>query len=135
MPHRDASSAGVEREALAIKTGAGGLMDAEFISQVLTLANGWQEPHSLKALERARETGVLKSPDADKLIENYKRLRRVEGILRRWSYAGETVLPVDPAPYYRVSVRCGFATPEEFRDSMAACRQAIREVYLQVFQS
>ena len=72
-------------------------------------------------------------PEADKLIENYRHLRRVEGILRRWSYEGETVLPDDPAPFYRVSVRCGFATPEEFRPALAGWRQAMREVYVDYF--
>jgi glutamine synthetase adenylyltransferase len=73
-------------------------------------------------------------PEADRLIENYRQVRRLEGILRRWSYEGETVLPDDPAPYYRVSVRCGFATPEAFREALAAWRRAIREVYLKVFE-
>ena len=118
---------------LAIKTGKGGLMDAEFIAQALCLENGWQEANTLRALERARDAGAL--PDADKLLENYRKLRRVEGILRRWSYEGETVLPDDPAPYYRVSVRCGFATPEEFGKALAKWRKAIREVYAKVFKA
>jgi glutamate-ammonia-ligase adenylyltransferase len=118
------------KDELAIKTGAGGLMDSEFIAQLLCMQSGWQEANTLRALERGRETGVL--PDAAKLIENYRRLRRVEGILRRWSYEGETVLPDDPAPYYRVSVRCGFDTPEAFREALRNWRRAIREVYLKV---
>ncbi len=118
------------KDELAIKTGRGGLMDAEFIAQVLSLENGWQEPNTLAALLRARTAGVL--PRADELIEAYRRLRGIEGILRRWSYEGETVLPDDPAPYYRVSVRCGFATPEAFRAAVAASRRVIREVYLAV---
>ena len=120
------------KDDLAIKTGKGGLMDAEFIAQTLCLEHGWQEANTLRALERGRAAGVL--PEADKLIENYRQLRRLEGILRRWSYEGETVLPDDPAPYYRVSVRCGFATPEAFREALADWRRAIREVYLKVFQ-
>jgi glutamate-ammonia-ligase adenylyltransferase len=118
---------------LAIKTGQGGLMDAEFIAQALCLENGWQEANTLRALERARDAGVL--PDAEKLLDNYRKLRRVEGILRRWSYEGETVLPDDPAPYYRVSVRCGFATPAEFGKALAKWRKAIREVYTKVFNA
>ena len=118
---------------LAIKTGKGGLMDAEFIAQVLCLENGWQEANTLRALERGRDTGVL--PGADKLLEAYRHLRRIEGILRRWSYEGEVVLPDDPAPYYRVSVRCGFLKPEEFKRALAKWRRAIREVYQKVFQS
>src|SRR5439155_3295021 len=116
---------------LAIKTGQGGLMDAEFMAQALCLEHGWQEANTLRALERGREAEVL--PEADKLIENYRRLRRLEGILRRWSYEGETVLPDDPAPYYRVSVRCGFATPEQFRAALAGWRAAIRGVYEKFF--
>ena len=79
------------QEDLAIKTGAGGLMDAEFVAQTLCLDQGWQEPNTLRALERGGKQGVL--PDAEKLIENYWQLRRVEGILRRWSYEGESALP------------------------------------------
>lgn len=108
-------------------------MDAEFIAQMLCLEHGWPEANTLRALERGRTAKVL--PAADKLIENYQRLRRVEGILRRWSYEGEIVLPDDPAPYYRVSVRCGFGTPEDFRNALAEWRRAIREVYEAVFNA
>ena len=141
------------QDSLAIKTGKGGLMDAEFIAQVLCLENGWQEANTLRALGRARDAvGVqpsgcvstkstqkrelqpLTRGDFDKLLENYRKLRRVEGILRRWSYEGETALPDDPAPYYRVSVRCGFATPKEFGNALAKWRRAIRAVYRKVFR-
>ena len=105
-------------------------MDAEFVAQSLCLENGWQEANTLRALERGRDAEVL--PEADRLIENYRQLRRVEGILRRWSYEGETVLPDDPEPYYRVSVRCGFATPQEFRTAMVHWRSQVREVYSRV---
>ena len=108
-------------------------MDAEFIAQALCLENGWQEANTLRAVERGREAKAL--PESEKLISNYRELRRVEGILRRWSYEGETVLPDDPAPFYRVSVRCGFATPEAFRQAMAQWRAAIRDVYSKVFAS
>jgi glutamate-ammonia-ligase adenylyltransferase len=132
------------KDELAIKTGRGGLMDAEFLAQTLCLEHGWAEAHTLRALERARDAGPprregepsgspLAREDWDRLIANYRQLRRVEGILRRWSYEGETVLPDDPAPYYRVSVRCGFATPEAFRAALAAWRAAVREVYLKYF--
>jgi len=119
------------KDHLAIKTGKGGLMDAEFIAQTLCLEHGWHEARTLRALERARAAGVL--PEADKLLDNYRQLRRVESILRRWSYEGETVLPDDPAAYYRVSVRCGFATSKAFGAALAKWRAAIREVYLKVF--
>ena len=139
---------------LAIKTGKGGLMDAEFIAQALCLENGWQEANTLRALERARDAvGVQPSDcvsarntlkrelqpltrgDFEKLLENYRHLQRVEGILRRWSYEGETVLPDDPEPYYRVAVRCGFSSSEDFKNALAKWRKAIRGVYGKVFNA
>jgi [glutamine synthetase] adenylyltransferase / [glutamine synthetase]-adenylyl-L-tyrosine phosphorylase len=116
------------KDHLAIKTGQGGLMDAEFMAQLLCLEHGWQEPNTLRALERARAEQVLEPADANRLIENYRFLRRIEGILRRWSYAGETVLPDDPAPLYRVAVRCGYPDTDAFLRGVADCRAVIRDV-------
>jgi glutamate-ammonia-ligase adenylyltransferase len=119
------------QEGLAIKTGAGGLIDAEFMAQALALENGWREPSTLKSLERANKAGILK--DAEVLISNYKSLRRVEGILRRWSYEGESVLPSEPEPFHRVAIRCGFKSDEEFREALSEWRRVIRQKYLRYF--
>jgi glutamine synthetase adenylyltransferase len=116
---------------LAIKTGKGGLMDAEFIAQTLCMENGWHEPNTLRALERARKERIL--PGVETLIENYRQLRRVEAILRRWSDEGETVLPDDAPAFYRVSARCGFDSPEQFRAALTKWRRAIRQVYNKLF--
>lgn len=123
------------RQALAIKTGAGGLMDAEFLAQVFCLSQGWREPNTLKALVRARSAGLIAEWDAAALIENYRRLRRVEGVLRRWSYEGETELPADPAPMYRVAIRCGFTNADDFQRAVGRYREGIRRVYRQVMSA
>jgi [glutamine synthetase] adenylyltransferase / [glutamine synthetase]-adenylyl-L-tyrosine phosphorylase len=117
------------KDPLAIKTGHGGLMDVEFIAQTLCLEHGWHEPNTLHSLERARTEGVLSLADADTVISNYRKLRRIEGILRRWSFAGETVLPDDPAPLYRVAVRCGYPDAPSFMNAVGDCRNAIRNAY------
>src|SRR5208283_1830145 len=70
------------KDDLAIKTGKGGLMDAEFVAQALCLEQGWQEANTLRVLDRGRTAGVL--PEADTLIGSYRHLRRLEGVLRRW---------------------------------------------------
>lgn len=121
------------KESLAIKTGAGGLMDVEFIAQTLCLERGIYAPNTLHALQQLQANGALPRAEAEKLIENFRHLRRVEIILRRWSYEGESELPSDPAPFYRVSVRCGFASPNDFREAVAGWRKAIRQVYQQIF--
>jgi glutamine synthetase adenylyltransferase len=119
------------KEELAIKTGVGGLMDAEFLAQALCMENGWQEANTLRALEMAVVAADF--PGLRELIRDYRHLRRVEGILRRWSYEGESVLPDDPAPYYRVSVRCGFDSPEAFRETLKRWRETIRAGYTRYF--
>jgi glutamate-ammonia-ligase adenylyltransferase len=111
-------------EQLAIKTGHGGLVDAEFMAQIFCLENGWSEPNTLKALQRAHQAGLL--PNGEEFIKSYRALRRIECILRRWSFEGETTLPNEDPPLYRVAVRCGFQNIETF---MAHVRQ-IREVIL-----
>ena len=121
------------QDALAFKTGSGGLIDAEFIAQALCLERGWQEANMLRALERAQKEGALPPEDAAKLIENFRQLRRMEAILRRWSYEGEALLPDDPAPLYRVAVRCGWRNAAEFMQALAGYRQAVREVYAKFF--
>jgi glutamate-ammonia-ligase adenylyltransferase len=121
------------KDPLAIKTGSGGLVDAEFIAQALALAHGWQEANTLRALERAREKGLLPAENADAFLDHYRWLRRVEGILRRWSFVGETVMPDDPAPMYRVAVRCGFQSIAAFQEAVARCRTSIRQVYNSLF--
>jgi glutamate-ammonia-ligase adenylyltransferase len=111
------------KDDLAIKTGKGGLVDAEFVAQGLCLGNGWREANTLKALNTNHGTALSET------IAAYRKLRRVEGILRRWSYEGETVLPDDPAPYLRVALRCGFGDAEEFRATLAKWRKEIRKGY------
>jgi glutamine synthetase adenylyltransferase len=104
-------------------------VDAEFLAQTLAMEGGWFEPNTLASLRRARDTGSLPTDDADLLIENFLRLRHMESILRRWSFEGEAVLPDDPAPQYRVAVRCGYSEAAAFFADLAQWRAAIRRVY------
>ena len=123
------------KDRLAIKTGVGGLMDAEFLAQAFCLARGWQEANSLRALQQGGQEGLLEPGDAALLLRNYGKLRRIEGILRRWSYEGEVLLPDDEPALRRVAVRCGFAGPVDFMLSLEEIRAAIRSVYVNYFSS
>jgi glutamate-ammonia-ligase adenylyltransferase len=122
------------KDALAIKTGVGGLMDAEFLAQATCLARGWQEANTLKVLQRGAEVGAWSAAEAEALLKSYGELRRIEGILRRWSFEGETLLPDDEPAQHRVAVRCGFADAGDFMRSLNATRTALRSVYLRHFR-
>lgn len=122
------------KDHLAIKTGVGGLMDAEFLAQALCLARGWQEGNTMKALRRGAEAGAWPEEDAGALLSSYGQLRRIEGILRRWSFEGEILLPDDEPARHRVAVRCGFAGAADFMKSLKETRAALRAVYLRHFR-
>ncbi|MDB6056498.1 MAG: putative Glutamate-ammonia-ligase adenylyltransferase, partial [Verrucomicrobiales bacterium] len=119
-------------ERLAIKTGHGGLVDAEFMAQTFCLEHDWSEPNTLKALQRANESNLL--PNGDEFIKSYRALRHIECILRRWSFEGETTLPNEDAPLYRVAVRCGFKTIEDFMKHVAQLRSVIHGGYKTAFK-
>jgi glutamate-ammonia-ligase adenylyltransferase len=122
------------QDKLAIKTGRGGLMDVEFVAQAVCLENGWHEPNTLAAIGRAAANGVITSKSGKVLAENYRKLMQIERILRRWSFQPESILPVDPAPYYRVAVRCGYKEPAAFEAAVLQCREEIRREYLKLFE-
>jgi len=124
---------GPGRDHLAIKTGAGGLMDAEFMAQTFCLTAGWREPNTLQALRRAVDEGLLAPAGGQSLLQSYARLRRMEGILRLWSFEPETELPDEDAPLYRVAVRCGYESAGEFMRDVKQIRAGIRAVYETMF--
>ena len=121
------------RDHLAIKTGVGGLMDAEFLAQTFCLTAGWLEPNTLQALRRAVDEGLLPPDGGQSLLQSYSRLRRMEGILRLWSFEPETELPEEDAPLCRVAVRCGYDSAAEFMDDLKQIRAAIHAVFQTVF--
>ena len=120
-------------EEFAIKTGPGGLMDVEFISQVICLAEGWHEPNTLRVLERASQSKLIAKKQLTKLVGSYRELRQLEHILRRWSYEGEVLLPDDEDALYRVSVRYGIPSAEKLLTEVTGWRKNVREVFDKFF--
>ena len=117
------------KDHLAFKTGTGGLMDVEFLAQMLNMEYGWFQPNTRKALRLAASQDYLNGDDAQTLIENFDNLMYLEKVLRRWSYEGESVLPDTDAPLLRVAIRCGFNNIEAFLNAVRKWRTDIREVY------
>lgn len=72
---------------LNIKTGRGGMVDVEFLTQYLQLLNGTGRPalhrqNTLELLWLFAEEGILPEAEANLLIGGYKFLRRLENKLR-----------------------------------------------------
>lgn len=120
------------KDLYAFKTGCGGLIDVEFLAQMLNMEFGWFQPNTRKALRLAASQDLLTREDAELLIENFDHLMYLEKVLRRWSYEGESTLPDTPAPLLRVAIRCGFKNTDSFLAAVGKWRNCIREVWLRV---
>ena len=85
-----------------IKRGPGGIVDAEFIAQILLLHHGprrrdLRETSTRVVLERMVEAGVLDRRDGRRLLLGYERLRLLQKALRLGEGHSSHVLPADPA--------------------------------------
>lgn len=118
----------LSRDVLAFRTGTGGLADAEFLAQSFCLARGWHEPNTLRALERARQSGALPAKDANTLIANYRQLRVVEKTLRRSNNGAEGMLPDDAVSQTQIAIQCGFSNREDFLNALTTWRANVRRV-------
>ncbi len=104
MRHRLEQSAG-ERN---LKRGPGGIVDIEFLVQMLQLKYGRdcpavQTPNTLAALEALHQAGHLAEDDCRCFTNSYRFLRTVEGRLRLMNFANQSKLPEDPTELTKLS--------------------------------
>jgi glutamate-ammonia-ligase adenylyltransferase len=79
--------AGEDETRFNLKKGRGGLVDIEFLTQMLQLAHGYRYPklkrrETLRALEALRDHKILKQAEYQLLSEGYLFLRRLDHRLR-----------------------------------------------------
>jgi glutamate-ammonia-ligase adenylyltransferase len=83
-----------------LKRGPGGLVDVEFLVQMLQLKHAAASPQvavpaTLDALLAMRAEGILKRDDADFLVKSYRFLRTVQARMRLMSTTARDDLPDD----------------------------------------
>lgn len=86
------------RDTLSIKTPPGGIVDVEFLVQVLQIRHarshqGLRTPATREGLRLLGEAGLLDLDSATELDDNFVFLRTVEKVLRRQDEKGKTRLP------------------------------------------
>jgi glutamate-ammonia-ligase adenylyltransferase len=124
-----------------LKTGRGGLVDVEFLVQMLQLRHGREEPavrcrRTQEALRALRAAGFLSEGDFRVIDEGYRFLRRVENALRLERELPVEVLEQEAAPF--VARRLGFGGDPEtagraLLEELERVRESIREVYQRHF--
>ena len=100
-----------------LKRGPGGIVDIEFLVQMLQLAHGGKHaavrvPGTLAALAALRASGVLAAKDADFLTTSYCYLRSVECGLRLMNSTARNTLPQDPLEQAKLARRQGAASSQ-----------------------
>ena len=117
-----------------LKRGAGGLIDVEFLVQLLQLKYGEEHPDVLEpnvwaALDRLEGASLLPAADAATLRAGYSFLRLVEARLRVVTDRPLTELPEASADLAKLARRLGFESAEKFAAEHRRATGDIRRVY------
>ena len=91
-----------------LKRGPGGIVDIEFLVQMLQLKHGHdtkaiRTPNTLKGLRALSKAGLLPDEDARFLTDSYRFLRILEGRLRLMNLTEQSRLPDDPTELTKLS--------------------------------
>jgi glutamate-ammonia-ligase adenylyltransferase len=112
-----------------LKTGCGGIIEAEFLVQALQMrANVW-EPNWDRAVTGLHGRSLLNDAEARQLKDSYQTLRRCECGLRRYENKAVSSLPSDVSEQQKLAVRLGYDSFEKFRRDYADARDTIHALY------
>jgi glutamate-ammonia-ligase adenylyltransferase len=114
---------------LDLKTGRGGIIEAEFLVQALQMGENIWEPNWERAADRLRERRILKDAESEKLKEAYRFLRRCESAVRRYENKAVSALPSDPSEQRKLAIRAGYDSFEAFQREYIDARDAIHALY------
>ena len=114
---------------LDLKTGRGGIIEAEFLVQALQMReNKWEQNFEL-AIEQLRQCGQLSDSEVARLKNAYALLRRCKLVLRRYANRSVSTLPSDPGEQRRFAVRIGCREFDAFRRDYIDARESIHALY------
>ncbi len=128
---------------LNLKQGPGGLVDVEFIAQMMALAHGYEYPelHKRSTLELIRALPALKlvsDADARSIEDGYEFLSLLENRLRIASDQAASALPTNPAALTPLARRMGYKGRDaaaRLLRNVAVHRKAIRDVFERCFDT
>jgi len=115
---------------LDFKTGAGGIIEAEFLVQALQMRAGLWNPRTLSALEELVAKGSLLRQEASLVKRSYEYLRLIESVLRRWENKGVSTLPDGEIEQRRLARRLGADSIDSFGKRYREAREIIHAIYL-----
>jgi glutamate-ammonia-ligase adenylyltransferase len=120
---------------LDLKTGTGGIIEAEFLVQALQMRESVWEPNWARAVDRLHAGGHLTKAETESLKRGYEFLRRCESVLRRDENVSVSALPRDPTEQGKLARRLGFDKIDIFAEKYREARSSIHEIYDQRMKS
>ena len=114
---------------LDLKTGAGGIIEAEFLVQALQMRAEIWEPNWERAADRLCGRKLFNDAEAGRLKQSYGFLRQCESVLRRYENKAVSTLPNDSNEQRKFAVRLGYREFNEFRRDYVEARDAIHALY------
>lgn len=123
-----------------LKLGPGGLVDVEFLAQLLQLRHGGSHPElritsTLGALVRLEQRELLTSGEAAALAEAYRFCTHVRNRLYLQAGRGIDALPRDPADEWRLALSLGYGQRGELREQYRRVTRRARRIFEDVFFS
>jgi glutamate-ammonia-ligase adenylyltransferase len=112
-----------------LKTGRGGIIEAEFLVQALQMRENIWESNFERAIDQLQQQGQMGDSEVTKFKHAYELLRRCELVLRRYENRGVSTLPNNPEEQRKFAVRLGYDGFEIFRRDYTDAREAIHTVY------
>ena len=117
-----------------LKRAAGGMVDVEFIAQMLQLRHGEQQPQilvpgTIEALAALSQSGIMDKADAQSLAESYRFLRNIEARLRLMNTTARHDLPEDPKELDKLAFLLNVASGEWLRERCQEVMQNNREQF------
>jgi glutamate-ammonia-ligase adenylyltransferase len=114
---------------LDFKTGAGGVIEAEFLVQALQMRAGLWNPRTFGAIEELAANGLLREEEAATMKQSYEYLRAIESVLRRWENKSVSTLPVTEIEQRKLASRVGADSVESFGRQYREARASIHAIY------
>jgi glutamate-ammonia-ligase adenylyltransferase len=114
---------------LDFKTGAGGLIEAEFLVQALQMKSGLWSPNWGQALRELGEQNLLSAIETDSASSSYDFLRRCAIALRRWENKSVSALPSDLEEQKKLACRLGCKNTDAFTVKYNNARETIHTLY------
>ncbi|MBI2825377.1 MAG: bifunctional [glutamate--ammonia ligase]-adenylyl-L-tyrosine phosphorylase/[glutamate--ammonia-ligase] adenylyltransferase [Planctomycetia bacterium] len=123
-----------------LKRGPGGIVDIEFLVQMLQLKHGRKQktvrsPNTLAALAALGAVGILNEDDCQLLTASYRFLRSIECRLRLMNSTARDDLPSDPLELAKLAEGQGAAGAEALLGECEKYRAGNREHFDRLFQA